>query len=351
MTLTIQVLFGAAQTGVGYRFFDSTGALLGSRVTSGITSLPETGGYIATATLPSGAVGVFWDSTETPAGASEDLREAIAAATIQGQTDLIPADPATETSIAALNDITVGDIRTELSTELGRIDAAISTRATDSGTATAVWAAGTRTLTSFGSLITDIWSAATRTLSAFAFTPTPSNAADVTAIKAKTDNLPASPANEATLTTINSKIGTPAVTLAADIAAIEGLPSETITALNEADQIILAEPYVPTEQPSVVVPAPSEDASLTVVYLYTEDILGAKRAGINVTLRLISTPTKGNRVLETTAKSDVTDSEGYFEMEVRQGFRYRAVCEDVDLDAPFTASGETFDLSRLIPNP
>jgi len=33
-----------------------------------------------------------------------------------------------------------------------------------------------------------------RTLSAFAFTPTPSNAADVTAIKAKTDNLPAVPA-------------------------------------------------------------------------------------------------------------------------------------------------------------
>ena len=40
----------------------------------------------------------------------------------------------------------------------------------------------------------DVWAATTRTLSEFGFTVTTSNAADVTAIKAKTDTLPASPA-------------------------------------------------------------------------------------------------------------------------------------------------------------
>lgn len=54
---------------------------------------------------------------------------------------------------------------------------------------TAVWASATRTLSSFGTLIADIWASATRTLSAFAFTPTPSNVADTTAIKAVMDKV------------------------------------------------------------------------------------------------------------------------------------------------------------------
>ncbi len=63
---------------------------------------------------------------------------------------------------------------------------------------TAVWSSTTRTLSGFGSLVADIataiWTATTRTLSAFGFTVTPSNAADVTAIKARTDLIPSSPA-------------------------------------------------------------------------------------------------------------------------------------------------------------
>ena len=54
----------------------------------------------------------------------------------------------------------------ESSTDLGlsRIDANISTRATDSS----VWSYSSRTLTSFGTLITDIWNNSTRTLTSFA---------------------------------------------------------------------------------------------------------------------------------------------------------------------------------------
>lgn len=61
---------------------------------------------------------------------------------------------------------------------------------TASDIATAVWAASTRTLTSFGTLATTVatavWASATRTLSAFGFTVT---ATDVSSIKAVTDKL------------------------------------------------------------------------------------------------------------------------------------------------------------------
>ena len=67
-----------------------------------------------------------------------------------------------------------------------------------SGIPAAVWGYATRTLSSFGTLISDIWAHATRTLSAFGFTVATQSDANVTAIKAKTDNLPAipAPANE-----------------------------------------------------------------------------------------------------------------------------------------------------------
>ncbi len=63
-----------------------------------------------------------------------------------------------------------------------------------SGIPAAVWGFATRTLSGFGTLVSDIWNFATRTLSAFGFTVATSSDANVTAIKAKTDNLPASPA-------------------------------------------------------------------------------------------------------------------------------------------------------------
>lgn len=60
------------------------------------------------------------------------------------------------------------DVRTNLTTELARIDAAITTRS--SHTAADVWTSTTRTLSSFGTLVADtaaaVWSAVTRTLTA-----------------------------------------------------------------------------------------------------------------------------------------------------------------------------------------
>ncbi|MCE5310438.1 MAG: carboxypeptidase-like regulatory domain-containing protein [Acidobacteriales bacterium] len=76
--------FGAAQAALGYQFYDSAGALIGSRITAGIVSLPETGSYHANATLPAGAVGVYWNDTATLATAIEDLRDAIGIANDPG---------------------------------------------------------------------------------------------------------------------------------------------------------------------------------------------------------------------------------------------------------------------------
>lgn len=79
-------------------------------------------------------------------------------------------------------------------------------------TAQQVWEYGTRTLTSLGSAVADIvsgvWAAATRTLTAFGFSVTASNVptSDITAIKAKTDNLPTDPADQSLLI---AAIGTP----------------------------------------------------------------------------------------------------------------------------------------------
>lgn len=78
--MIIQTRFGAAQTGLGYQFFDGSGTLLGTRITASISALPETGAYIADATVPSGTVGVYWNSTVSLAQASEDLREALGSA-------------------------------------------------------------------------------------------------------------------------------------------------------------------------------------------------------------------------------------------------------------------------------
>ncbi len=71
--------------------------------------------------------------------------------------------------------------------------AAVDALPTAAENATSVWAAGTRTLTSFGTLVSDIatavWAAATRTLSAFGFTVDTNANATETAILADTNEL------------------------------------------------------------------------------------------------------------------------------------------------------------------
>ena len=102
---------------------------------------------------------------------------------IKAKTDNLPAIPAP-----------AGEYDAELAAIQADLNNPDQYKADVSGIPAAVWGYATRTLSSFGTLISDIWAHATRTLSAFGFTVATQSDANVTAIKAKTDNLPASPA-------------------------------------------------------------------------------------------------------------------------------------------------------------
>jgi len=118
-------------------------------------------------------------------------------ATIKAKTNLIPANPA----VADEYDAALAAIQADL-------DNPNQYKADVSGIPAAVWGYATRTLSSFGSLIADIWSHVTRTLSSFGFTVATNSDANVTAIKAKTDNLPANTATA--LAAIQSDLDNPA---------------------------------------------------------------------------------------------------------------------------------------------
>ena len=226
-------------------------------------------------------------------------------AAIKAQTDELPLLHAgqgdIEAAIAALNNLSAGQVRTELTTELARIDAAISSR-----NATA-----------------------------------PDNAG-IASIKAKTDNLPSDPADQSILLAAIPSIE-------AIIGAAGGLTSETVALLEAAEQILLAAPYVPDAAPALIIPAPAGDESLTVVYAHTENIANAKRAGIVLTFQLQGSPAKSERILEAAAVTATTDADGYAQITLQSGLPYRVTCRPLGLNHLFTPNGETFDLLTLIP--
>ncbi len=133
------------------------------------------------------------------------------------------------------------------------------------------------------------------------------------------------------------------------IAAAGGLTVETAAALEAADQIILASLYVPSEAPALIIPAPDPDESLTVCYVYTESITNAKRAGIEVTFRLVSTPAKSERVLEIAPKTMTTDADGYAQITLQRGHRYKVTCRELGIDSAVIATvADTLNLDTLI---
>lgn len=122
---------------------------------------------------------------------------------------------------AQVSDVTaVGSIASANSTAIAALPSA-------SAIATAVWSAGSRTLTSFGTLIADIWSYATRTLSdktGFALT----SAYDA----AKTANSVAP--DNATIATISGKVAN-LPTVPASKADVDAATGAAVTAGNKAD--------------------------------------------------------------------------------------------------------------------
>ena len=179
------------------------------------------------------------------------------------KTSVTAAVPSVDAIQSGLSTLTAAQVNTECDTAIsdvgltttitGRIDDTISSRS--SHTAADVWSVTTRSLTTFGSLVADtataIWSEATRTLTAFGFTPTPSNAAETTAIKDKTDNLPTDPADqsavEGAITAAVSGLATEANaasnrdTIMSAIAAMENISTAEIMAAGDVDGFSLEE--------------------------------------------------------------------------------------------------------------
>jgi hypothetical protein len=108
------------------------------------------------------------------------------------------------TNEVATSTLTAPQVRTELSTELGRIDAAISSRLSPSGTLAVVTTLtnaptvpsatdiATQVRTELATELARVDAAVSTRLAGSSYTA-PANS-DISAIKAKTDNLPASPA-------------------------------------------------------------------------------------------------------------------------------------------------------------
>lgn len=64
--MTLQLVLGTTGRAatLGYTFVDASGAAIGSRVTTNIAEYSTTGNYIASSvTIPSNAVGVYWDDS------------------------------------------------------------------------------------------------------------------------------------------------------------------------------------------------------------------------------------------------------------------------------------------------
>lgn len=96
--MILQAFFGEAQTGLGYQFYDKDGTLLGSRVTTGIDSLPEAGAYAIEVTVPSDAAGIYWssDTSEasqalTPTTAAASILDPLEVSTPSGSSGLLSA--------------------------------------------------------------------------------------------------------------------------------------------------------------------------------------------------------------------------------------------------------------------
>ena len=150
-----------------------------------------------------------------------------------------------------------GDTLETLSDEIATVQADLDNpdqyKADVSGIPAAVWAYTTRTLSSFGTLIADIWAHTTRTLSAFGFTVATNSDANVSAIKAKTDNLPANPAPageyDTELAAIQADLDNPdqykadvsGLALESTLSAIKGAgwTDETLVALMNATEYTL----------------------------------------------------------------------------------------------------------------
>lgn len=161
------------------------------------------GGTVLMLTLPQTYTLKFGNNGEVPLfyGAEIQLAQSSEVAAIKTAVDLY-LDAAISSRLASVGytapptaSANASAVRTELTTELGRIDVATSTRLATAGYTTPPTAAAIRSEIDTSSTKLDV-AVGTRLASASYVAPANS---DITAIKAKTDNLPSDPADESSI--------------------------------------------------------------------------------------------------------------------------------------------------------
>jgi hypothetical protein len=308
--MNLQARFGAAQTNVGYQFYDNTGMFLASRVTAGIITSPEAGAYFApNVTPPVGAVGVYWD-TDEGAEASE-LLAVYNGPTAEEIADAVEAEngaelAAIQTAVDAANDaIAALPTPTDYSGDLSAIQTAVDA-ANDA-------IAALPTPTDYSTELTNLQSGVDAANDAIAALPTPTD-------------------------------------YSGDLSAIQTAVDAANTTLDGADTILFGSEYIPSELPVLIIPQPDPDGeTLSVVYAYTENIVNEKRAGIVFKFRLLARTARSERILETAPQSSPpTDANGYTQITLQRNQEYRVHCKALGLVKTFTPTTETFDLLTII---
>ncbi len=257
---------------------------------------------------------------------------------IKAKTDNLPASPAA-----------TGDAMTLTSGERTSI-------------AAAVWAAGTRTLSGFGTLIADIWTHATRTLSAFGFSPAPSNAADTTAIKAVADKLDTmleadGPVFRYTANALEQAPaggggggGDPWATVDLDQYPEGSAGWKLNFAANKLD---VGEP----DQPVLPIPAPPADPAMCRVYGFLLTPKGEPAEGVRLLFELEPLPvTIGGQLITDRPKARATTKDGYVEIDLPRndamspaGAVWRVTCNEVRFrHETIRLDGESFDLGSIV---
>ena len=184
---------------------------------SAIEQTNRNGTYrVAYTDIPAGEYQLIAFSGTTPV-ASWLVTLTLATATFQVYARATSINMVGEPPTAAAN---ASQVRTELATELGRIDDTISSRSTL--TAANVWGHATRSLTTFGTLVSDIWSHGTRTLTAI------SDSAGITTLLSRIIGTLAAGTHEPQTGDSFARLGAPeGASIAEDIAGIEGGGGET----------------------------------------------------------------------------------------------------------------------------
>ena len=141
-------------------------------------------------------------------------------------------------------------------------------------------------------------------------------------------------------------------------AAIALLPGMN-TKLANANQILLAVPFVPGNAPALVIPPPPDDPTLRTVYGYLQTPQGEPASNLSVTF-LLKTPAaiRGNRLVAGRRVTVSTDSRGFLSAPLERpdkltpaGSVWLLLSADLGLPPQglaFTPDADTFDLAGMV---